>query len=236
MNNNKLTLLTNSLILAAALITPTVNAAQAEIDQVEQASAQLNIKQLQTLTKELEGYDLALANYRLAVSANLTKQEDMAEKSLDQAMELLEMLDQEQPNDPEVKALLAQVYGYKIALSPIKGIVYGPKSQSSLSEAELIAPNNPRVQLIKGIGAVNTPPMFGGSSDKAMEAFSKAIEAYNNDQYSNYYWGHSEALTWRGMLHQQQGQTEKAMADWNKALEIDPNYGWAQSLIASSSK
>ena len=90
--------------------------------------------------------------------------------------------------------------------------------------------------LVKGIGAANTPPMFGGSKEEALQAFDKSIQAYENDMYSNYYWGHSEAYTWRGLLHAQLGDSEQAMADWQKALEIDPGYGWAKVLIAQANR
>ena len=85
---------------------------------------------------------------------------------------------------------------------------------------------------LKGIGAVNTPPMFGGDKDEAIEAFDKAIIAFSNDEYSSYHWGYAEAYTWRGLLMQQRGETKKAVTDWNEALKVDPDYGWAKSLLA----
>ncbi len=236
MKHKTTSVLKTTLFLATAVFASTTYAAQVDIDRIEVAASSLDVATLKTLSSEFSGYDAALANYRLAVSANLTSQSDVAEQAIDQAMEILEQLTQEQTSNVEVKALLAQVYGYKIALSPIKGIVYGPKSQNTLSAAEALAPSNPRVLLVKGIGAINTPPMFGGSKEVALASFNQAIEAYSDDVYSNYYWGHSEAYTWRGMLRAQQGELGQAIADWNKALEIDPNYGWAKSLLAQNSK
>ena len=224
-----------SALLFTSLSSSAVFAGQTEIDRVEQAANTLNVTELKQLTTELVGYDLALANYRLAVSANLSELSDDADSAIDKSMEILEQLQQEQPENVEVKALLAQVYGYKIALSPIKGIVYGPKSQSTFEAAQQLAPNNPRVLLVTGIGAVNTPPMFGGSKELAFEAFNQAVMAYDSDQ-SNYYWGHAEAYTWRGMIYSQQGEYKKAKADWQQALAIEPNYGWAKSLLAQQTQ
>ena len=232
MNKLKTTL---TALFFTGLMTSTAIAGQDNIDRVELAASSLNFKDLQQLSTELQGYDAALANYRLALTANLTERSDDAEVALDKAMEILEQLQQEQAGSAEVNALLAQVYGYKIALSPIKGLIYGAKSHNTLEKAKEIAPNNPRVLLVTGIGAVNTPPMFGGSTEAAMNAFDKAVVAYENDRYSDYYWGHAEAYTWRGMLHSQQGEHEKAMADWQKALDIEPGYGWAKSLVAQHS-
>lgn len=228
--------LASLVILTASMFSASAIAGQADIDKIEAATSTLNTTELTNLTQSLSGYDKALAYYRLSMSANLKQESDLAEQSLDQAMAILERLDQEQNQNAEVKALLAQVYGYKIALSPIKGVVYGGKSQQTLQLAESLAPANPRVLLVKGIGAANTPPMFGGSKEEALQAFDKSIQAYENDMYSNYYWGHSEAYTWRGLLHAQLGDSEQAMADWQKALEIDPGYGWAKVLIAQANR
>ena len=228
--------LVSLVMLTASIFSASAVAGQADIDKIEAATSTLNTTELTNLTQSLSGYDKALAYYRLSMSANLKQESDLAEQSLDQAMAILERLDQEQTQNAEVKALLAQVYGYKIALSPIKGVVYGGKSQQTLQLAESLAPANPRVLLVKGIGAANTPPMFGGSKEEALQAFDKSIQAYENDMYSNYYWGHSEAYTWRGLLHAQLGDSEQAMADWQKALEIDPGYGWAKVLIAQANR
>jgi tetratricopeptide (TPR) repeat protein len=230
MNINK-TLLTLTISVQLSF---TAFAGQADIDQIEQAAGTLNVAQLQTLATQVNGYDKALAYYRISLSANLTGQTEQAVKSIDQAIELLEQIDLTSPDDAEIKALLAQVYGYKIALEPVKGMYFGPKSSTSLSEAEAIAPNNPRVLLVKGIGKLNTPPMFGGSSEAAYQAFDKAILAYATDEDSKFHWGHAETYTWRGLVHMQNGESDKAKQDWQSALNINPDYGWAKMLMSQN--
>lgn len=209
-------------------------AGQAQIDEIEQAAGTLNIEQLQIIVDSSEGYEQALAQYRMSLSANLLSQDELAVTSLNKSIEQLEQLDQATPNNPEIKALLAQVYGYKIALEPMKGMYYGPKSATTIAAAEDLAPNNPRVLLVKGIGKYNTPAIFGGSTDAAAAAFDKAIEAFNNDKASDYYWGHAEAYTWRGLVQLQQGNIAMAKQDWQHALEINPDYGWAQMLLTEN--
>lgn len=223
--------LTGTVLLTALLSIGSVQAGQAEINQIETAVASLDVNKLRSISKDMEGYDLALAKYRTALSANLTEQSDLAGEALDESMDILEQLNERESENVEVKALLAQVYGYKIALSPIKGMYYGPKAQSMLAEAEKLDPKNPRVLLVKGISAANTPPMFGGDTEEAMTAFEQAIEQYAEDQYSDYHWGYAEAYTWRGVLMYKQGDKEQAQVDWQKAMEVEPGYGWAQSLI-----
>jgi tetratricopeptide (TPR) repeat protein len=230
MNINK-TLLTLTISLQLSF---TAVAGQADIDQIEQAAATLNVTELQTITTQVTAYDKALAYYRISLSANLMGKTELANQSIDQSIELLEQLDSSTPNDVEIKALLAQVYGYKIALEPIKGMYFGPKSNAKLAEAETLAANNTRVLLVKGIGKLNTPPMFGGSSEGAYQAFDKAILAYANDQDSGYHWGYAETYTWRGLVHMQNGEADKAKQDWQLALNINPDYGWAKMLLAQN--
>ncbi len=230
MNINK-TLLT---LVTSLQLSFTAIAGQAEIDQIEQATASLNISGLQNIQMEMAGYDKALAYYRTGLSANLMGQEQLALTSINQAIELLEQLDTATPNDVEIKALLAQVYGYKIALKPMQGMSLGKKSNQTLAAAEALAPNNPRVLLVKGISKLNTPAMFGGSTEAAYQAFADAIANYPSDVNSGYHWGHAETYTWRGLVNMQQGQTELAKQDWQAALEIDPNYGWAHMLLSKN--
>lgn len=225
----------NKTILVAALgffISTQAMAGQQEINQIEQAASTLDTPRLQALAKTVSGYDLALAEYRLALSFNLKGNGDEAKNWINQAMATLESLEQTHPENAEVKALLAQVYGYKIALEPMKGIYYGPKSNATLAEAESLAPNNPRVHLIKGIGKLNTPPLFGGSVEEAEKAFAQALTAFEQDQYSNYHWGQAETYTWKGLVKMRGGDIEQAKQNWQMALQIDPNYGWAKSLMA----
>lgn len=228
--NIKSKLLTLSMTIA---ISGSALAGQVEIDRIEQAAGVLDITELKTIAAELSGYDLALAYYRIALSANLKGQSSEAKESIDQAMDLLETLDESSPDNVEIKALLAQVYGYKIALDPIKGMYYGPKANSTLSSAESLQANNPRVLLVKGISKFNTPGIFGGNTEAAYQAFEQAITAYAKDQYSDYHWGQAETYTWRGLISMQKGDTEKAKSDWQQALTINPDYGWAKMLLAA---
>ncbi|MDC2889809.1 tetratricopeptide repeat protein [Psychrosphaera algicola] len=43
----------------------------------------------------------------------------------------------------------------------------------------------------------------------------------------------AETYTWRGLISMQQGDVEKAKNDWEQALTINPDYGWAKMLLAA---
>ena len=50
-----------------------------------------------------------------------------------------------------------------------------------MDKAIAAGPVNPRVWLMKGIGAVNTPSAFGGGLDKAESHLKQALELFKSD-------------------------------------------------------
>ncbi|AOW77920.1 hypothetical protein A3Q34_14335 [Colwellia sp. PAMC 20917] len=223
-------------VLSTSLILSTqVQADQQTITAIENASMELNLTQLISIKENSQGYDQALANYRLGLNYSFVQQQDKATNALTLATEQLIKLVKIDKQDNESWALLAQVYGLRIAFQPMSGSELGPKAQTALTTAEKISPNNPRVLLIKGVSKYNTPAMFGGSKHQALIDLSHAIKEFNNDRYSEYHWGFAEAYTWRGLTQLELGNKGEALADWAKAVEISPNYGWAKNLLQKNS-
>ncbi len=230
----KNTLLT--LALSSSLLLSTYTQAdQLTITAIENASMELNVSELITIKETSQGYDKALANYRLGLNFSLIQQQDKAILALETATKQLTELVEVDSQDSESWALLAQVYGLRIAYQPMRGSELGPKSATALAKAQAISPNNPRVLLVQGVSKYNTPAMFGGSKHAALKALSQAIKQYNSDQHSEFHWGYAEAYTWRGLTQLELGNKDAALADWTKAIEISPNYGWAKKLLQKNS-
>lgn len=209
----------------------TLTAAQAAtVEQIDAASNRMDLKQLAVYAAEDPAdYNKAYANYRLSIMAGLTGQQDQAVQALDLAQSTLEQLTSAQP-EAESLALLSSVYGMQIGNNPLKGALYGPKSNKTIQQATKLDPANPRVALIKAISAYNTPAAFGGSKQSAIDLSSKAIELYAQP-CQQLCWGHAEAYTWRGLAKQELGDKAGAIADWTKAIEVEPSYGWARFLL-----
>jgi len=209
----------------------TLTAAQAAtVEQIDAASNRMDLKQLAVYAAEDPAdYNKAYANYRLSIMAGLTGQQDQAVQALDVAQSTLEQLTAAQP-EAESLALLSSVYGMQIGNNPLKGALYGPKSNKAIQQATKLDPANPRVALIKAISAYNTPAAFGGSKQSAIDLSSKAIELYALP-CQQLCWGHAEAYTWRGLAKQELGDKAGAIADWTKATEVEPSYSWARFLL-----
>lgn len=71
-------------------------------------------------------------------------------------------------------------------------------------------PEKSRVYLDKGIDY-----MYASQIDESIEYFDKAIK-YDDSNYEAYYY--------RGCAYCNNFNQEKAFADWNKAIEIKPDY------------
>ena len=136
-------------------------------------------------------YYIALTDYRIAnyLLAQGKKNKDLASDHLKEAAEHLEEATREDITREDAKtiaaevyALLSSVYGRQISLSGIKGMFLGPKSGNLLKKAEQLAPDNPRVVLSAAISAFNTPKMWGGSKERALEGFQRAAYLFAREK------------------------------------------------------
>jgi tetratricopeptide (TPR) repeat protein len=179
----------------------------------------------------------AFATYR-EVTLMLGRQQGEVAPLLDRADSLLERASLA-GKIPENHALRSSVYGMMISSSPIKGMTLGPKSGMEMEKAIDMAPNNPRVWLVRGIGAINTPAMFGGGLDRAEEFLKKSIDLFATDKpvAPAPSWGLNEAYRWLGQVYEKQQQTDSARASYTKALELEPNDKWVRySLLPGLNK
>ncbi len=168
--------------------------------------------------------------YSLSILRESAGQRNAAEADLDRSIEVLRGLVAAQPESAEAWALLSCVYGMKIGHSPFQGPFLGPKASRALNEAMRLAPDNPRVALVKGISLYHTPRMFGGDRQASIDWFSEAIERFSVDPGGDIRWGHSDAYIWRALAHHHFEDDVRALADLDAALSIEPDEAWARSL------
>lgn len=136
---------------------------------------------------------------------------------------------------PETFALQASVYGQMIGLSPgpITAMRLGPKSDNLMDQAVRLGPSNPRVFLMRGIGNIFKPKLFGGGLDKAERDIQKAITLFPADkpQGAAPTWGHAEAFAWLGQVYARDDKRDEARRAYQKALEVDPEFGWVKYVL-----
>jgi Flp pilus assembly protein TadD len=135
---------------------------------------------------------------------------------------------------PESYALRASVTGQMIGLgNPMSGMILGPRSESQMDKAIELGPKNPRVWMLKGVGTMFKPGMFGGGADKAEKELLKAIELFAHDRpvAPAPKWGHAEVYAWLGQAYAQQDKISEARAAYQKVLELDPGNGWVVHVL-----
>lgn len=221
-----LSLKSTVIAVTLTLVTSTSNA---DIGAIDMAANAMNLQQLKLLSEQSVDYEHAYAEYRTAITANISGQRGVAQKALNDAQSTLEsVLSRE--DDAESMALLASVYGMQIANDPTKGQSLGMKAGNLLNQAEQLSPENPRIALVRAMSAFYTPAQYGGGMNKAEQYATDAITFYEQP-CDNICWGQTEAYTWRGLAKQELGDQQQAVNDWQQAVDIDPNYAWANFLL-----
>ncbi|MCE2438748.1 MAG: tetratricopeptide repeat protein [Candidatus Latescibacteria bacterium] len=192
-------------------------------------------------------YYVGLADYRIAnvLLAQGEKSEADASEHLRKAVKHLQIAkravdNREEINEiaAEVCALLSNVYGRQISLSPIKGIYLGPKAKSVLGRAEQLAHANPRVVLSSAMSYLMTPRLVGGNKAKAMAGFRHAANLFAREKPVDPIrpvWGHSDTYIWMGVAYLERRDRDAAREAFKKALEIDPDSRWAREMLSGDS-
>ena len=181
----------------------------------------------------LAEYYLGYIDYQMAVVVYRMDKEK-APASLDSAVVHLEKALEINDTDAESHALLASCYGMQIAFSQMSGIWRGPKSGVEMGKAKELSNENPRVALLGAIGIYNTPAMFGGGKEKGFEEMKKAAELFDRWKTTDTLqpdWGKEQVYAWIGMAYLDKKETILARKAFEKALEINPDYGWVKYVL-----
>jgi tetratricopeptide (TPR) repeat protein len=181
----------------------------------------------------LAEYYLGYIDYQMAVAVYRMDKEK-APISLDSAIMHLEKALQINDSNAETHALLASCYGMQIAFSPMSGIWLGPKSGSEMGKAREFSKENPRVALLEAIGTYNTPAMFGGGKDKGYGAMKRSAELFDRWKTTDSLqpdWGKEQVYAWIGLANLDRKETILARKAFEKALEINPDYGWVKYVL-----
>src|SRR6202165_6130705 len=136
----------------------------------------------------------------------------------------------------ETHALLAMTMGRMIGLDQIYSPTLGPLIPKEMNAAITMAPNNPRIWLLRGIQSFYTSEEYGGGLPVAETQLKKAIELFATDNPAPPApsWGKAEAYVWLGQGVQKQNRIAEARAAYNKALSVQRDYPWVTySLLPS---
>lgn len=133
----------------------------------------------------------------------------------------------------ENPALLARVLGRILSLEPRRGAELGPVQGDLRATAERLGLSNPRIWLLRGVGAIYTPPQYGGGLDRAEEWLRKAVELFEQDAPAAPAprWGRAEAHAWLGHVYAETQRTALAAEQHRIALRLAPEYAWVKAKV-----
>ena len=181
--------------------------------------------------RHLVQYSIAYMASRMANVPGVAGGE--ADTLLEDAVERLRAVVKGRPRDAEAQALLGSVYGLQIARSPMKGMLLGPRAAGALDKAAEIAPDNPRVVVLQGISAFNTPALFGGGTDKAERLLRRSLTLFAREPADRAWpnWGRFDAHVWLGQALVDKGDPAGARAEYDRALALAPGSQWVRSVL-----
>ncbi len=218
-------------LMLLLVFAPPVFAGAIPIQQVTDASYAGDVDALEATLADTDGasYESAYLKYRLAIGYLGSRDSERAGDLLADTVADLDAVLQQSPDSAEALALKGTAVGMRISFRPLtRGMRMGPASSRAIARAIELDPANPRAWMIKGIGAHNTPTMFGGGNKKALQALNTAIQLFADD---NSGWGQADAYVWRGLTHKNIGDDSRAREGFRAALDIAPNYQWAARLL-----
>ena len=97
--------------------------------------------------------------------------------------------------------------------------MYGSKSSKALDKAISLDPGNYKAHLAKGISKAKTPALFGGSLDKALELFKKALELSPKSE---------DVRVWIGVVYRMKGKIKESEKVLTDIIDQNPDNHWAR--------
>lgn len=137
---------------------------------------------------------------------------------------------------PEARALRAGLLGLSIGFGNpmVNGMTLGPKIDAEEKKARELAPENPRVLLLEGIGTLHKPSFVGGGADKALPLLRQAIARFEAETVADSTapdWGRDDAHVWAGQAAMKLSDYAGAREHYRKALEINPANSWVRAML-----
>ncbi len=135
-------------------------------------------------------------------------------------------------------ALLSTLYGQRIGASgsTLVTLRLGPSLLRAMDRAVQLAPQNPRVWLLRGISAYGMPAMVGGGPEKSEQYLRQAIALFVTDRAvaPAPTWGLADAWLWLGRALQARGNLGEARLAYAQAQELQPWNTWLTGTLIPS--
>jgi len=189
---------------------------------------QLEDKSGKTLHDQLE-----LLNYYYGFTGYLIGEgkDTEAEKYINKADRLCRTILQTSPGHATVYAYMGSFLGFQIGMSKRKALSLGPRSIEYIDKSLELDPDNMQGYLEKGNSSYYTPKAFGGSKEKAIRYYSKAIRLMEGSDLTQNNWLYLNALTLLAQAYEKTRQTAMAEATYKKILNFEPGFVHVRDIL-----
>jgi tetratricopeptide (TPR) repeat protein len=156
----------------------------------------------------------AQIDYNRALGEDSRHQRDQAKKILEEGIGWAQKAVQLAPDSGPAHALLADLYGEKIALGDLfTGMDFGPKDGAENKKSLALAPADPRVLAAQGRMFLMAPDFAGGDPRKALDFFKRSLAADP---------GSDETWVWLARTQRRLGDRRGARDSLGQALTRNP--------------
>ena len=139
-----------------------------------------------------------------------------------QALEHVEALLAQDPNNAEFHAWKGNIMGSMAQGNPLDMMKYGMGAMQAFEKALGLDPNNVSAHFGRGMGRLMAPEGFGGDVNGAIEDFEFVCKKKP----------FPEAFYQLGVAYKRKGLMDKAQEAFKKALELKPDYPEAAKALA----
>ena len=131
-------------------------------------------------------------------------------------------------NLAESRAILSATLGNLIGGSPLRAMRFGRSSFAEIDKAVALGPENPRVWMLKGVGQLFAPSVFGGGVEKAEASLRTAVAQFTADRPVPPLpaWGRAETHGWLAIALARQKRGAEARAQLERGLAIEPQHAF----------
>lgn len=155
-----------------------------------------------------------------------------AKRLLEKAEENVEILLGSDRENPKIYCLQGAFYGFRVGLEPIKAPIFGRKSVDANEIAIDLGPYEPQAWLEKANIEFYKPAIFGGSKQRAVPFYEKAIRLFEaTPGRTKNSWIYLNALTALATAYEETGAIRQADRVYRKLLELEPSFEWIRDEV-----
>jgi len=159
-------------------------------------------------------------------------QKKKAVRYIEEAEEIIDKLMTKHPNMPEWHAYKAAFIAYKISINKMRAAFLAKESNRNIDRALELGPDCAQGWIEKGNGLFYTPKLLGGSKERALEAYGKAIRIMESDQEAiQHNWLYLNVLMMLGQSYEKTGNTQLARSTYEKILKIEPGFSYVRDEL-----